>query len=184
MKLGMWGAKRSAQGLTLAGDAGNMGHPVCGEGYGETMESGCITTSWAYEARGRKEYSASLLSGYERQLRRRSAGEYLSGRAIMKLLPHMEQLNPLIRACEGDRLPAVPSSTSSPATPLLWLAQASSRSRPHRSGDRRPLLVARYDEFSLHAEEVGEYHQREVVSRMGEEGGGGVHVLAQEAEAD
>jgi hypothetical protein len=40
------------------------------------------------------------------------------------------------------------------------------------------LVVARYDEFSLHAEEVGEYHQREVVSRMGEEGGGGVHVLA------
>jgi hypothetical protein len=24
----------------------------------------------------------------------------------MKLLPHVEQLNPLIRACEGDRLPA------------------------------------------------------------------------------
>jgi hypothetical protein len=29
-KLGMWGAKRSSQGLTLAGDAGNMGHTVCG----------------------------------------------------------------------------------------------------------------------------------------------------------
>jgi hypothetical protein len=50
----------------------------------------------------RNDYSASLLSGYGRQLGRRSAGEYLSGRAIVKLLPHMEQLNPLIRACGDD----------------------------------------------------------------------------------
>ncbi len=102
MKLGMWGAKRSSQGLMLVGDAGNMGHPVCGEGYGGAMESGRIAASWAYEARVRNDYSASLLSGYERQLRRRSAGEYLSGRAIIKLLLHLEQLNPLIRACEDD----------------------------------------------------------------------------------
>jgi len=66
------------------------------------MESGHIAASWAYEARVRKDYSASLLSGYKRQLRRRSAGEYLSGCVIMKILPHFEQLNPLIRACEGD----------------------------------------------------------------------------------
>ena len=102
MKLGMWGAKRASQGLLLAGDAGSMGHPVCGEGYGGAMESGRVAASWAYEARARNDYSASLLSGYERELRRRSAGEYLSGRALMKLLPHMEQLNPLIKACEGD----------------------------------------------------------------------------------
>jgi hypothetical protein len=66
----------------------------------------------------RNDYSASLLSGYGRQLGRRSAGEYFSGRAIVKLLPHMEQLNPLIRAVETTRLPAAPTSTSSPATPL------------------------------------------------------------------
>ena len=50
----------------------------------------------------RNDYSASLLSGYGHQLGRRSAGEYLSGSAIVKLLPHMEQLNPLIRACGED----------------------------------------------------------------------------------
>ena len=151
MKLGMWGAKRSAQGLMLPGDAGNMGHPVCGEGYGEAMESGRIAASWAYEPRGRKEYSASLLSGYERQVRRRSAGEYLSGRAIMKLLAHMEQLNPLIRACEGDRLPAVPSSTSSPATPppmacssIQWLSPAPfGRSSTASDGEVRRVLSKR-----------------------------------------
>ena len=89
-KLGMWGARRSSQGMMMVGDAGSMGHPVCGEGYGGAMEYGRIAASWAYEARARNDYSASLLSGYERQLKRRSAGEYLSGRAIMKLLSHMQ----------------------------------------------------------------------------------------------
>ena len=45
MKLGLWGAKRSSRGLMLVGDAGNMGHPVCGEGYGGAMESGRIALS-------------------------------------------------------------------------------------------------------------------------------------------
>ena len=102
MKLGMWCAKRASQGLMLVGDAGSMGHPVCGEGYGGAMESGRVAASWAHEARVRNDYSASLLSGYEHQLKLRSTGDYLSGRAIMKLLPHMQQLNSLVRACEGD----------------------------------------------------------------------------------
>jgi flavin-dependent dehydrogenase len=42
MKLGMWGAKRSSQGLMLVGYAGNVGHPVCSEGYGGAMVSGRI----------------------------------------------------------------------------------------------------------------------------------------------
>ena len=50
MKLGLWGAKRSLQGLMLVGDAGSAGHPVCGEGYGGAVESGRIAASWAYEA--------------------------------------------------------------------------------------------------------------------------------------
>ncbi|CAA9442012.1 MAG: hypothetical protein AVDCRST_MAG14-44 [uncultured Rubrobacteraceae bacterium] len=52
------------------------------------VESGHIGVGWTREARG--DYSASLFSGYERQMRRHSAGEYLSGLAFIRLLPHLQ----------------------------------------------------------------------------------------------
>ncbi|CAN5324790.1 hypothetical protein BH24ACT19_BH24ACT19_11360 [soil metagenome] len=54
------------------------------------IESGHIVVGWTREAHARGDYSTSLFSGYERQMRRRSAGEYLSGRALARLLPHLE----------------------------------------------------------------------------------------------
>ncbi|HEX6710614.1 MAG TPA: NAD(P)/FAD-dependent oxidoreductase [Rubrobacter sp.] len=102
LKMGMWGAKRYGQGMMLVGDAGSMVHPISGEGVGYALESGRLAASWANEAHVRQDFSASVLSGYERQLRHRRAREHLSGYALVNLVPNLETLEPLFRACEKD----------------------------------------------------------------------------------
>jgi menaquinone-9 beta-reductase len=102
LKMGMWGAKRYGQGMILVGDAGSMIHPISGEGVGYALESGRLAASWANEAHVRQDFSASVLSGYERQLRHRRAREHLSGYALVNLVPNLELLEPLFKACERD----------------------------------------------------------------------------------
>src|SRR5919205_2434086 len=102
LKMGMWGAKRYAQGLMTVGDAASMIHPISGEGVGYAIESGRLAASFAHEARARDDYSASTLSGYERQLRRKRAKEHLSGYALTNLVPNLQMLEPLFKACEKD----------------------------------------------------------------------------------
>jgi geranylgeranyl reductase family protein len=102
LKMGMWGAKRYAQGLVMVGDAGSMVHPISGEGVGYAIESGRLAASWAHEAHARKDFSASVLSGYERQLRRQRAREHLSGHALVNLVPNLGVLEPVFKACEKD----------------------------------------------------------------------------------
>ncbi len=102
LKMGMWGAKRYAQGLMMVGDAGSMIHPISGEGVGYAMESGRLAATWAHEAHERRDFSASLLSGYERQLRRKRARVHLSGQAMVNLVPNLSMMEPLFKACEKD----------------------------------------------------------------------------------
>jgi geranylgeranyl reductase family protein len=102
LKMGMWGAKRYAQGLMMVGDAGSMIHPISGEGVGYALESGRLAAAFAHEAHVRKDFSASVLSGYERQLRRQRAREHLSGHALVNLVPNLAMLEPLFKACEKD----------------------------------------------------------------------------------
>ena len=102
LKMGMWGARRYAQGLMMVGDAGSMVHPISGEGVGYAIESGRLAASWAHEARARRDFSASVLSGYERQLKRQRAREHLSGHALVNLVPNLGMLEPLFKACEKD----------------------------------------------------------------------------------
>ncbi len=102
LKMGMWGAKRYGQGMMLVGDAGSMIHPISGEGVGYALESGRLAASWAYEAHVRQDFSAPTLSGYERQLMSRRAREHLSGHALVNLVPNLEMLEPLFKACEKD----------------------------------------------------------------------------------
>jgi geranylgeranyl reductase family protein len=102
LKMGMWGAKRHAQGLLMIGDAGSMIHPISGEGVGYALESGRLAASWAYEAHARKDFSASLLSGYEKQLKRQRAKEHYAGHALVNLVPNLEMMEPLFKACEKD----------------------------------------------------------------------------------
>jgi menaquinone-9 beta-reductase len=114
LKMGMWGAKRYAQGLIMVGDAGSMIHPISGEGVGYAIESGRLAASWAHEAHARKDFTASTLSGYERQLRRQRAREHLSGHALVNLVPNLAMLEPLFKACEkhpGARQALVESFT-------------------------------------------------------------------------
>ncbi|CAN5719222.1 geranylgeranyl reductase family protein [soil metagenome] len=102
LKMGMWGAKRCEQGLLMVGDAGSMIHPISGEGVGYAIESGRLAASWAYEAHARHDFSSSLLSGYEKQLRRQRAKEHFSGHALVNLIPNLEMMEPLFKACEKD----------------------------------------------------------------------------------
>src|SRR5918998_1642567 len=102
LKMGMWGAKRYAQGLMTVGDAASMVHPISGEGVGYAIESGRLAAAWAHEARSRNDYSASLLSGYATQLRHKRAKEHLSGYALTNLVPNLHTLEPLFKACEKD----------------------------------------------------------------------------------
>lgn len=102
LKMGMRGAKRHSQGLMLAGDAASMTHPISGEGVGYAIESGRLAASWAHEAHTSGDFSASLLSGYGRQLRRQRAKEHLSGYALTAALPNMDLLEPIFKACEKD----------------------------------------------------------------------------------
>jgi geranylgeranyl reductase family protein len=102
LKMGMWGAKRYAQGLLMIGDAGSMIHPISGEGVGYALESGRLAASWAHEAHSRRDFSASLLSGYEKQLKRQRAKEHYAGHALVNLVPNLEMMEPLFKACEKD----------------------------------------------------------------------------------
>jgi geranylgeranyl reductase family protein len=100
LKMGMWGAKRYGQGIMAVGDAGSMVHPISGEGVGYALESGRLAATWAHEAHARDDFSASVLSGYERQLRQRRAREHLSGYALVNLVPNLMMIEPLFKACE------------------------------------------------------------------------------------
>src|ERR671914_2777798 len=102
LKMGMWGARRYTQGLMMVGDAGSMVHPISGEGVGYAIESGRLAASWAHESHARRDFSASVLSGYERQLRHQRAREHLSGYALVNLVPNLGMLEPLFKACEKD----------------------------------------------------------------------------------
>lgn len=102
LKMGMWGAKRYAQGLMTVGDAASMVHPISGEGVGYAIESGRLAAAWAHEARSRGDYSASVLKGYATQLRRKRAREHLSGYALTNLVPNLQMLEPLFKVCEKD----------------------------------------------------------------------------------
>ena len=103
LKMGMWGAKRYGQGVMAVGDAGSMVHPISGEGVGYALESGRLAASWAHEAHARNDFSASVFSGYERQLRHRRAREHVSGYALVNLVPNVTMLEPLFKACEKDQ---------------------------------------------------------------------------------
>lgn len=102
LKMGMWGARRHAQGVMTIGDAGSMIHPISGEGVGYAVESGRLAASWAHTAHARKDFSARTLSGYERQLKRHRAREHYSGYALTSIVPSLSLVEPLFRQCERD----------------------------------------------------------------------------------
>jgi geranylgeranyl reductase family protein len=102
LKMGMWGARRYAQGLMMVGDAGSMIHPLSGEGVGYAIESGRLAAAFAHEAHSRDDFSASTLRGYERRLRSQRAREHLSGHAMVNLIPNLELMEPVFKACEKD----------------------------------------------------------------------------------
>ena len=102
LKMGMWGARRHERGVMTVGDAASLIHPISGEGVGYAIESGRLAAAWAHEAHRRKDFSAATLSGYARQLLRRRGREHLSAHALVNLVPNMELLEPLFRACAKD----------------------------------------------------------------------------------
>src|ERR687885_897130 len=102
LKMGMWGAKRYAQGLMTVGDAASMIHPISGEGVGYAIESGRLAAAWAHEAHSRGDFSTRVFSGYDKQLRHKRAKEHLSGYTLTNVVPNLQMLEPLFKACEKD----------------------------------------------------------------------------------
>lgn len=102
LKMGMWGARRYAQGVMTVGDAGSMIHPLSGEGVGYALESGRLAATWAHEAHAAGDFSATRLAGYGRQLRRKRAREHLSGQALVSAIPNLQLLEPVFEVCEDD----------------------------------------------------------------------------------
>jgi len=78
-------------------------HPISGEGVGYAMESGRLAAAFTHEAHARRDFSAKLLAGYERGLRRQRAREHLSGLALINALPNLAILEPLFKVGEQDR---------------------------------------------------------------------------------
>ncbi|MGF1470521.1 MAG: NAD(P)/FAD-dependent oxidoreductase [Rubrobacteraceae bacterium] len=105
LKMGMAGKRRHGQGLLLVGDAGSMIHPLSGEGVGYALESGRLAAAWAHEAHNRKDFSSSLLAGYDRQLARLRGREHKPGFAVAQLnnrFADARLIDHLFEACEQD----------------------------------------------------------------------------------
>ena len=104
-RAGGLGLPRHAQGLLRVGDAAGTSHPVSGEGIGFVLEAGRIAAGWAHEAHRRRDFSAALLSGYPRQIRRLRSVHRASTHALAALvtrLPHLDLMEPVFKACETD----------------------------------------------------------------------------------
>lgn len=106
LKMGMSGARRYAQGLMLAGDAGSMIHPFSGEGVGYALESGRLAGLWAAHAHDVKDYSEALLSRYERGLRRIRGSEHppalFVANKIFNRFPEAKALEHILQQAEID----------------------------------------------------------------------------------
>ena len=105
-RAGGLGLPRHAQGLLRVVDAAGTSHPVSGEGIGFTLEAGRLAAGRAHEAhRRRRDFSAAVLSGYSRQVRRLRSVRQASTHALAALvtrLPHLDLMEPVFKACETD----------------------------------------------------------------------------------
>jgi menaquinone-9 beta-reductase len=105
LKMGMAGKARYQRGMLLVGDAGSLIHPLSGEGVGYALESGRLAAAWAHEARARRDFSASLLSGYERQLTHLRGREHRPGFAVARMnnrFPDARLVDNFFEASESD----------------------------------------------------------------------------------
>ena len=96
---------RSEAGLLRVGDAGGTSHPVSGEGIGFALEAGRLAAGWAYEAHRRRDFSAVLLSGYERQARGFHSLSQPTTQALVSLvnrLPRLDLMEPVFERCPTD----------------------------------------------------------------------------------
>ena len=104
-RAGGLGFPRHAQGLLHVGDAAGTSHPVSGEGIGFALEAGRLAAGWAHEAYRRRDFSAALLSGYSRQVRRLRSVRHASTHALAALdtlLLRLDLMEPVFKACETD----------------------------------------------------------------------------------
>lgn len=100
-----YGVSRSEAGLLKVGDAGGTSHPVSGEGIGFALQSGRLAAGWAYEAHRRHDFSASLLSGYDRQIRGFHSLNQPATHALVGLvnrLPGLDLMEPVFERCRAD----------------------------------------------------------------------------------
>ena len=100
-----YGVSRSEAGLLKVGDAGGTSHPVSGEGIGFALEAGRLAAGWAYEAHRRRDFSASLLSGYARQIKGLHSLNQPTTQALVSIvnrLPRLDLMEPVFERCPSD----------------------------------------------------------------------------------
>lgn len=93
-----YGVRRTEAGLLRVGDAGGTSHPVSGEGIGFALQAGRPAAGWAYEAHRRRDFSASLLSGYSRQIKGLHSLAQPTTQALVSLvnrLPRLDLMEPV-----------------------------------------------------------------------------------------
>lgn len=100
-----YGVSRSEAGLLKVGDAGGTSHPVSGEGIGFALQAGRLAAGWAYEAHRRRDFSASLLSGYARQIKGFHSLNQPTTHALVGLVnrvPRLDLMEPVFESCRSD----------------------------------------------------------------------------------
>ena len=157
LKMGR-GARRYTQVSIMVGDAGAWSTPSAARASATPESAGWPPHGPTRHARG--DFSASTLSGYERQLRHQRAREHFSGHALVNLVPNLGMLDHCSRPAEKDpdaRRSLVEGftgdarSTASSSTRELWLPP----SRRRRIGG--PLLGTLLQRYLVHVEGGAEH---------------------------
>ena len=90
MRTGFRGARASAPGLLVLGEALGLTFPFIGEGVSGALESGRVASSVAMEALDSSDFSVQRLSRYENDLRRILNGRhqgYLAAQRMFRFKP-------------------------------------------------------------------------------------------------
>lgn len=105
LPLGSKPRKMAGDGWMLVGDAASLIDPFTGEGIGNAMLSGMMSAEWALEAHKRADFSASLLSAYEHEVRRELRSELRLSHALQRMLRWRGLVDLVIRkASRSDEL--------------------------------------------------------------------------------
>jgi len=132
--------RRSAPHVLLLGDAGHCPDPLSGEGIYGALKSASLAAPWVCRAFEQGDFSASLLSGYDRDAERHFRPAYRYGGFLASLPSDHPLLEPLVRWGLGR---VASSALQDPAT----VSVPDAEEPPGVQGWSRVALVGPGDNF-------------------------------------